>query len=286
MSGMRRLAVIALVGCLCGPAVARADDALVLPRGRSAVSAENLFYVPTGERFNPHGNPEDIAAGFNDRRLDSSVFPLLQPLDPFVGGRASIGDSHLRFKYEFDILNFGFAYGVTDRLTVGVEIPYYWVHNSVKASVNSDPGSSANVGLRTGPGPGPLCGSGSAVLPLACPNTRRFTTEDVQRILGPGLPGIPGFGFKRSGTSPTMVSATSSSGPSISTGAPATCAWRPPPASGFRPAARTIPTTSWTSRGARAPTACLRGSTTITSSATCGRRRRHPRATASRAPGT
>ena len=48
MSGMRRLAVIALVGCLCGPAVARADDALVLPKGRSAVSAENLFYVPTG----------------------------------------------------------------------------------------------------------------------------------------------------------------------------------------------------------------------------------------------
>src|SRR5437588_651250 len=101
MSGMRRLAVIALVGCLCGPAVARADDALVLPKGRSAVSAENLFYVPTGERFNPHGNPEDIAAGFNDRRLDSSVFPLLQPLDPFVGGRASIGDSHLRVKYQY-----------------------------------------------------------------------------------------------------------------------------------------------------------------------------------------
>jgi len=35
------------------------------------------------------------------------------------------------------------------------------------------------------------------VLPLACPNTRRFTTEDVQQILGPGLPGISGFGFKR-----------------------------------------------------------------------------------------
>jgi hypothetical protein len=35
------------------------------------------------------------------------------------------------------------------------------------------------------------------VLPLACPNTRRFTTEDVQRLLGEGLPGIPGFGFKR-----------------------------------------------------------------------------------------
>jgi len=66
----------------------------------------------------------------------------------------------------------------------------------VKASVNSAAGSSANVGLRTGPGPGP-CALAVSVLPLTCPNTRRFTTEDVQRILGPGLPGIAGLGFKR-----------------------------------------------------------------------------------------
>ena len=74
--------------------------------------------------------------------------------------------------------------------------PYYVVRNDVTASVNSDPGSSANVGLRTGPGPGPLCGSAAPVLPLSCPNTRRFTTADVNRLLGAGLPGIPGFGFK------------------------------------------------------------------------------------------
>jgi hypothetical protein len=62
--------------------------------------------------------------------------------------------------------------------------------------VRSGPGSSANVGVRTGPGAG-LCGGTAPVLPLACPNTRRFTTEDVQRLLGGGLGGIPGFGFKR-----------------------------------------------------------------------------------------
>jgi hypothetical protein len=196
VNGTRRLAMFALFGFLLCPVVARADDAYVLPAGRSTTFLENLFYFPTSERFGPHGNPESITSSFDDRRLDSSVFSILRPLDPFVGGSASIGDSHLKFKYHYDILTFGFAYGITDRLTVGIEIPYYWVHNDVSASINSAPGSSANVGLTTGPGPGPLCGSGAPVLPLACPNTRRFTTADVQKLLSSGLPGIPGFGFK------------------------------------------------------------------------------------------
>jgi outer membrane putative beta-barrel porin/alpha-amylase len=197
MSLTSRLTVLVLAGSLLLPASAAADDAIVLPKGRSTVVAENLFYLPTRERFNPNGNAEDLTAGFDERRLDSSVFPLLQPLDPFVGGSASIGDSHLRFKYHYNILNVGYAYGITDRLTVGVEIPYYSVRNDVDASVSSGPGSSANVGLRTGPGSGPLCGSGAPVLPLICPNTRRFTTEEVQQLLTTGLPGIPGFGYKR-----------------------------------------------------------------------------------------
>jgi len=197
MSTIRRSTVWALVCVVAMFEVAVADDALVLPKGRSTVVLENLFYFPTDERYGPDGKPENLTAAFDGRRLDSSVFSLLQPLDPFVAGGASIGDARLRFKYHYNILNFGAAYGVTDRLTVGIEIPYYWVRNDVQAALSSAPGSSANVGLSTGPGPGPLCGSGQPVLPLACPNTRRFTTEDVQQLLGPGLNGIPGFGFKR-----------------------------------------------------------------------------------------
>jgi hypothetical protein len=191
-----RCAALVLAAGLLLPAFVCADDAVVLPKGRSSGTLENLFYLATGERWNPSGNAEGIASNFDGRRLDSSVFPMLQPLDPFVGGSASIGDSTLRFKYHYNITNFTFAHGITDRLTVGFEIPYYFVRNDVTASVDSGPGSSANVGLRTGPGAGP-CALPSPVLPLACPNTRRFTTEDVQQVLGPGLPGIPGFGFKR-----------------------------------------------------------------------------------------
>jgi hypothetical protein len=181
----------------CFVPVAAADDAVVLPKGRFSLGVENRFYFPTDERFGPHGRAEELAGAFNNRNLDASVFPSLSALNPLVpGGRASIGESAVHFEYHYNILAIAPAYGVTDRLTVYAEIPYYWVHNDVHASVNSAPGSGANVGLRTGPGPGP-CALPVAVLPLTCPNTRRFTTEDVQQILGPGLPGITGFGFKR-----------------------------------------------------------------------------------------
>ena len=191
------VAFIVLWLAVCFVPVALADDAGVLPKGRFSFGVENRVFFPADERFGPNGKAEDLAGAFNNRRLDSSVFPTLAALNPLVaGGRASIGDSSVHFEYHYNILVFTPAYGVTDRLTIGAEIPYYWVRNEVNASVNSGPGSSANVGLRTGPGAGP-CGLPVAVLPLACPNTRRFTTEDVQQILGPGLPGISGFGFKR-----------------------------------------------------------------------------------------
>ena len=70
---MRRLVIIALVGCLLYPVVARAADAVVLPAGRTTTYLENLFYFNTSERFGPHGNPESISGNFNERRLDSSV---------------------------------------------------------------------------------------------------------------------------------------------------------------------------------------------------------------------
>lgn len=192
-----RLLLILVAVFVLRTGAAFADDASVLPKGRFSLGVEDRIFFPTDERYGPDGEVEDLAGAFNDRRLDSTVFSSLAPLNALVpGGIASIGDSSVHYEYHYNILLFTAAYGITDRLSVGIEVPYYWVRNEVDASVNSAPGSSANVGLRTGPGPGP-CAALVPVLPLTCPNTRRFTTEDVQQILGPGLNGIPGFGLKR-----------------------------------------------------------------------------------------
>jgi hypothetical protein len=71
---------------------AHADDAIVLPRGVSRVSIASNFYLPFNKRYNPDGKVEDIAVDFNTS-LNSRVFPALAPLNPLVGGMASLGDT-------------------------------------------------------------------------------------------------------------------------------------------------------------------------------------------------
>jgi hypothetical protein len=205
---MRRISLLLvcflmLVSCLpflAGIAYAAyADDALVLPRGRFRVAVDDYIYFPIDNRYNPRGNPESLGSQFESRRLDSTVFSLLTPLNALVGN-ASIGDGNVSFEYHLNLLDLGFQFGLTDRITVGLRIPYWWAHNRVTAELSSGPGSSANVGVNTG-AVIPIT-AGTAVLPLTFPGVRRFSTEDVQQLLGPGLSvspsvQIPGFGFKR-----------------------------------------------------------------------------------------
>jgi hypothetical protein len=172
-------------------ALADADDAIVLPRGVSRVSIANHFYLPFDKRYNPSGKVEDIATDFNTS-LDSRILPGLAPLSPLVGGTASLGDTNVSFEFDLSITYFEVAYGITDRVTAGVRIPYWWLTNTVSGRLNSGAGSSANVGLNPAfgrPGQPPLIPLSRGGVPL--------TTEDIQRLIGPGLPGIPGIGFKR-----------------------------------------------------------------------------------------
>jgi len=189
------LAVTLLIAVSVG--VCFADDALVLPKGVFRAVLDGNFYLPIHKRYNPDGKAEDLAVDFN-ATLNSNVFPALAPLDPFVPGLPSIGDSRVSFEYKVQTLEVGLQYGLTDRISIGVKIPYWWFHNEVKARVDSGPGTSANVGKN------PFFACGSAVCPLLVPGTSRFTTEDVQQLLGRGLDvngdgsiDIPGFNFKR-----------------------------------------------------------------------------------------
>jgi hypothetical protein len=187
------LSIVAL-GVSLWAGAATADDALVLPAHRFRLTTDNVFYLPVTQRFTPHGNLEDIAAEFNNRALDSTVFPALNnpTLRALVGGaNPSIGDSQVSYEYHYYVFDFGLQYGITDRLSAGFHIPYYWADNLVNANLNSGPGSSANVGLNPlfgRPGQPPL-------IPIKL-GGRPLSTADVQQLLGPGLPGIPGFGFK------------------------------------------------------------------------------------------
>jgi hypothetical protein len=158
-----------------------ADDALVLPQGRWRVSAEARFSLPITRRFTPEGGTEDLATDFN-RELNSLVFPDLRLVEAafrLPEGSATFGRSVVTFEQSIQIYTIQAAYGLTDRLSVGVRVPYWTQENQVQAALDS---RTATVGFN------PAVPGGIA--PLGVPGTRPPTTEDIQAF-------IERLGFRR-----------------------------------------------------------------------------------------
>jgi hypothetical protein len=172
-----------------------ADDAVVLPKGFFRLLNETQFFLPITQRYNKNGDKEDIAKDFNTT-LNSVVFSDLRGLEvpnpaalgcglavppPFClqTGTAALGRSVVSFNYSIQQTMFQPAFGLTDRLSIGANIPYFWQKNTVSASLDN---TSATVGIN------PLAVSGAnafGFVPLNAPlpGTRRPTSEDAQRLL-------------------------------------------------------------------------------------------------------
>lgn len=213
--GRHILTVLPLVVMAAVPA-AYGDDAAVLPRGIWSTKVENQFFLPITKRYDKDGNVEDAAADFN-ANLNGDIFSDLNAFKgpPFNVADPTIGRSVVSFKYEIDYLNLTIARGLTDRLTIGVVIPYWWQRNKVNASLDA---SQANIGKNplqglpacTGGATPPSCdpfGGQAPLIPIGSLGpipVARLSTEDVQNLLGRGLDvngdgsiDIPGFGYKR-----------------------------------------------------------------------------------------
>jgi len=163
--------IVALVIISSASIQVLADSAAVLPANISRVYADFYHYQPTTQRYNQDGDREDLAFPFTNAALDSNVLTVLAPLDPLVGGTASIGDVAVAYKYDIDILDLGYSYGVTDKLSIGFHIPYYWITNNVDTSFNT---ANANVGLNPG--------TGSCCIPIAA-GGQPLVNADVQNLI-------------------------------------------------------------------------------------------------------
>ena len=175
-----------------------ADTADVLPKGVVSFDTTYYHYFDITKRYNPDGDSEDLAADYNGD-LNSNVFPDLAALDTYVGGNATIGKSVVDFTYFYRWFEFMFAYGITDKLTLGVLLPYNYTKNEVNARLDS---STANVGKNPiyGTGGDPF---GSPLIPIAYGGVP-MNTKDVQNLLGRGLDvngdgviDIPGYKYKK-----------------------------------------------------------------------------------------
>jgi hypothetical protein len=166
--------LLCLLVSLLVPIYVTADDALVLPQGRWRVSAEARFSLPITKRFTSGGGTEDLATDFN-RELNSTVFTDLQRVEAafrLPAGSATFGRSVVDFERHTQIYTVQAAYGLTDRLSFGVRIPYW--HQRLEAQGTLDT-RTATVGIN------PAVPGG--VAPLGVPGTRLATTDDTQAFL-------------------------------------------------------------------------------------------------------
>ena len=173
--------LILVLSLLCAVHATVADDALVLPQGRWRVSAEADFSLPITTRFTPAGGTEDLATDFN-RALNSTVFTDLRLVEAafrLPEGTASFGRSVVDFERHIQVYTLRAAYGLTDRLSLGVRVPYVTQDNQVHATLDS---RTATVGFN------PAVPGG--VAPLGVPGTRPPTTEDIQAF-------VERLGFRR-----------------------------------------------------------------------------------------
>lgn len=181
-----------------------AGNAEVLPEGVSRVVVDGKFYFPITKRYNPDGKAEDIATDFNTE-LNAGVFSGLATVEAAFGmpaGSGTLGTSDISFEYEVRLIDFSYQYGFTDKLTVGIVIPYWSAENNVNTIVDATNATIGKSAIGVGLG-APLVSI--AANPFA--DVKRLTTDDVQDILGDGLDvngdgtiDIPGFGYKRIAT--------------------------------------------------------------------------------------
>jgi hypothetical protein len=157
----------------CFPSAWADNTARVLPKGVSAFTAAYLHYKDITERYGASGKKESRAVDYN-ADLNSSIFPALAPLDPLVGGTATIGNSVVDSTLEYRVLGIGYSYGITDKLMFRIRVPYIDSKNDVDGAV--DP-SSANVGKNPAfPAAGPpLIPTAAGGVPISCRRASMLT---------------------------------------------------------------------------------------------------------------
>ena len=189
---------LATMFVLLGVRFSIAEDAQVLPKGVFRASLDGRFYWPVNKKYDPDGHLEDLAADYNQRVLDSTAFPSLSDVEDYYGmppGSANIGTSLVSFQYKFTDLFFSLTDGLTDRVTVGFTLPYYWQKNNVRAKLDT---SNATVGKKQ---------AENTLAPLSEEGTVPLTTRDALDLIGRGLDingdgsiEIPGYGYKKFAT--------------------------------------------------------------------------------------
>jgi hypothetical protein len=141
---------------------AMADDAVVLPKGLTRMYVDTHFFIPFDKRFDTNGNAVPYGQPFSVN-LNNSVFGALPP-------GTSLGTTNVQFTRHVKEMQIQPAYGLTDRLTVGINIYYYWYENEINAGINTQ---GANLGIAPN----------GQIAPRNIPGVRAATIQDINNLL-------------------------------------------------------------------------------------------------------
>ncbi|MGA1844861.1 MAG: hypothetical protein ACMUIS_09910, partial [bacterium] len=199
-NGLRRYGVC-LQGCLvvvlilCIASFCCADDAMVLPKGRWMTSLGLDYYPEWDKQFNQDGDEEALAHDYN-RSLNSSVFTDLAGFEtPAVitalglpaDFKATLGRSIVDFEKTATITNLMVSHGLSDKMTLGIKIPYWTFKTKVTSALDT---SAANMGKNPGytlAGFNPADPTTYPLVPLAVPGSVALTADEVKSLLTNGL---------------------------------------------------------------------------------------------------
>lgn len=145
-----------------GIETSRADEAVVLPKGLFQLKVDTNFYFDFDQRWDRDGNLVPYAAALN-RSLN------------FGPGGLSFGRSSGTVTRELTEMFIQGAYGLTNRLSIGFILPYFYMKNRVDVAVD---GSPATGGAALGfTGAGVPCALGT-------PGCNQSTLSNIQSLLG------------------------------------------------------------------------------------------------------
>lgn len=161
--------VICIIVFLGTSSLALAENALVLPKGASRLSVKGTFWSTVQNRYDPNGDLESVASYFN-AEVNENIFPGIIPAGQ------NIGTTVVDFEYQRDDMELQYQYGITDRLSFGVKIPYLWQKTNLKeARVDT---SDATLVIVPG-NPPTLAPCGTAGLNCGDPTTDAIATQFV-----------------------------------------------------------------------------------------------------------
>jgi hypothetical protein len=136
--------------------LSHAEDAAPVPRGSLRLTITTAW-TRYDERFNPDGGTTPLTADFSTDALGAAQLPLLASRE--IGLRTLAGDQNVRLSLgrlevrggaRIVTTPIALEYGVTRRLSLGVQVPIVQTRRVIQARVNSDPALPANVGYVQG----------------------------------------------------------------------------------------------------------------------------------------